>query len=90
MTFGIGRGFAEVQILKKSETKPLNRLECFDKILQTIWSWKDLAQGIAKWLLSSAEALPGAKFWKSENGPISWTEWNILINFCVNIDIDKI
>ena len=30
------------------------------------------------------------KFWKSENGPISWTEWNILINFCVNIDIDKI
>ena len=27
---------------------------------------------------------------KSENGPISWTEWSILINFCVNIDIDKI
>ena len=43
MTFIIGRGFAECQILKKSE-----------------------------------------------NGPISWTEWNILINFCVNIDIDKI
>ena len=38
----------------------------------------------------SLEALPSAKFWKSENGPISWTEWNILINFCVNIDIDKI
>ena len=43
MTFIIGRGFAECQILKKSE-----------------------------------------------NGPISWTEWNILINFCVNTDIDKI
>ena len=27
---------------------------------------------------------------KSENGSLSWTEWNILINFCVNIDIDKI
>ena len=42
MTFIIGRGFAERQILKK-------------------WNW-----------------------------PISWTKWNILINFCVNIDIDKI
>ena len=31
-----------------------------------------------------------AKFWKSENSLISWTEWNILIDFCVNIDIDKI
>ena len=28
------------------------------------------------------------KKWK--NGHISWTEWNILINFCVNIDINKI
>ena len=29
-------------------------------------------------------------FWKSESDPISWTEWNILINVYVNIDIDKI
>ena len=65
---------------KKSET--------FDKILKTIW--KVLAQGIAKWHLSSVEALPSAKFWNSGNGPISWTEWNSLINVCVNIDIDKI
>ena len=36
MTFGIGRGFAEVQILKKSENLLFNRLEYFDKILQTI------------------------------------------------------
>ena len=36
MTFGIGRGFAEVQILKKSENYLLNRLEYFYKILQTI------------------------------------------------------
>ena len=53
------------------------------------WCWKDLAEGIAKWHLSSVEALPSAKFWKSENGPICWTEWNILINFYINIDIDK-
>ena len=65
-------------------------MEYFDKIMQTIWCWKDLALGIAKWPLSSVEALPIAKFWKSENGPISWTEWTILINFCVNIDVDKI
>ena len=55
-----------------------------------MWCWKDLAQGIAKWHLSSVEALLSAKIWKSENGPISWTEWNILINFYINIDIDKI
>ena len=65
MTFEIGWDFAEVQILKKSET-------------------------IAKWHLSSVEALPSAKFWKRENGLISWTDWNILIDFWVNIDIDKI
>ena len=27
---------------------------------------------------------------KCENGLITWIEWNILIDFCVNIDIDKI
>ena len=44
MTFIIGRGFAERQILEK----------------------------------------------KRKNGPISWTEWNMLINYCVNIDVIKI
>ena len=48
------------------------------------------SETIAKWHLSSVETLPSAKFWKSENGLISWTEWNILIDFCVNIDILKI
>ena len=28
------------------------------------------------------------KFWKSENGPISWTEWNTVMKFCIHIDID--
>ena len=40
--------------------------------------------------LSSVEALPSAKFWKSENVPITWTELNILIDFCVNLYIIKI
>ena len=65
MAFEIGWVFAQVHILKKSET-------------------------IAKWHLSSVEALPSAKFWKSENDLISWTEWNILIDFCISIDIIKI
>ena len=43
MTFGIDQGFAEVQILKKSENLLLNRVEYFNKISQTIWCWKDLA-----------------------------------------------
>ena len=63
-----------------------------------IWDWLSFCRSsnseknetIAKWQLSSVEALPSAKFWKSENGFISWTEWNILIDFCVNIDIIKI
>ena len=29
------------------------------------------------------------KILKSENSLISWTEWNILTDFCVNINIDK-
>ena len=41
--------------------------------------WQDLAQKIANWHLSSVEAMPRSKFWKSENSPISWTEWNIVM-----------
>ena len=67
-----------------------NCLEYFDKILHMHWYWRHLVQEIAKWHLLLVEALPSAKFWKSENSPISWTEWNILINFCVNININKI
>ena len=52
--------------------------------------WQDLAQGIAKWHLSSAEAWPSLKFWKFENGTISWTEWKLVMQFCIHIDIDKI
>ena len=36
----------------------------------------------------SVEALPSSKFWKSENGHIPWTEWNIMMEFCIHTDID--
>ena len=61
-----------------------------DEILQTHWYWQAVPHEIIKWHVSSVEALPNAKFWKSENGLIPWTEWNILIDVCVNIDIIKI
>ena len=90
MIFIIGRGFAELQILKEWKWPYLlNRVEYFDKLLRKHWYWQDLAQRIAKWHFSSVEALPSSKFWKSENGPISWTEWNIVMKFCIHIDIDK-
>ena len=60
-----------------------------------IWDWLRFCRGsnseksetITKWHLSSVEALPSSKFWKSENGPISWTEWNIVMQFCIHIGI---
>ena len=48
MTFIIGRGFAEHQILKKWKWPYLlNWVEYFDKLLHKHWYWQDLAQGIA-------------------------------------------
>ena len=37
--------------------------------------WSDLAQGIAKWHLSSVEALPSAKFWKKWKCLLNWVEY---------------
>ena len=82
MTFIIGRGFAECQILKKWKWPYLlNWVKYFDKLLRKHWYWQDLAQEIAKCHFSTVEVLPSSKFWKSENGPISWTEWNIVMKF---------
>ena len=90
MTFFIGRGFAELQILKKWKWPYLlNWVENFDKLLRKHWYWQDLAQEIAKWHFSLGEALPSSKFWKSDNGAISGTEWNIVMEFCIHIDINK-
>ena len=50
MSFGIGRGFAEVQNLKKWKWPYLlNWVEYFDKLLRKHWYWQDLAQEIANW-----------------------------------------
>ena len=50
MIFGIGRGFAEIQILKKKVKLALSLepLVYFDKILHTHFYWHDLDRGIAK------------------------------------------
>ena len=76
---------------EKGEKLPylLNWVEHFDRLLCKYRYWQDLTQEIAKWYFSSVEVLPSSKFWKSENGPISWTEWNIVIKFCIQIGIDK-
>ena len=47
MIFEIGRGFAEVKILKKKWKLALS-LELFGKILHTHYYWHDLDRGIAK------------------------------------------
>ena len=65
----------------------LNWVEYFDRLLRTHWYYQDLAQEIVKCHFSSVEVLPSSKFWKSENGPISWTEWNIVMKFCIHIGI---
>ena len=88
MTFIIGQGFAERQILKKWKWPYLfNWVEYFDRFLGKHWNYQDLAQEIVKCHFSPVEVLSSSKFWKSENGPISWTEWNIVMKFCIHIGI---
>ena len=67
----------------------LNWVKYFDKRLRKHWYWQDLAKEIANWHFLSVEALPISKFWKSENGPISRTVKNIVMKFCIQIDVDK-
>ena len=73
MTFIIGRGFAERQILKKWKWPYLlNWVKYFDKLLRKHWYWQDLAHEIAKWHFSLVEALPSSKFWKIDNLRYLW------------------
>ena len=90
MTFIIGRGFAECKTLKKWKWPYLlNWVKYVDRYLRKHWYWQDLAQEIANWHFLSDKALPSSKFWKSENGSISRTMKNIVMKFCIHIDIDK-
>ena len=76
------------QILKKWKWPYLlNWVEYFDRLLRKHWYYQDLAQEIVKCHFSSVDVLPSSKFGKSENGPISWTQWNIVMKFCVHIGI---
>ena len=88
--FIIGRGFAERQILKKWKLLYLlNWVKYFDKLLRKHWYWQDLAQEIAKWHFLKGRGFAELQILKSDNGAISWTEWNIVMKFCIHIDIDK-
>ena len=90
MTFIIGRGFAECQILKKWKWPYLlNWVEYFGKLLRKHWYWQDLAQEIANWHFLSVEALPTSKFWKKENGPISRTVKNIVMKFAYTLILTR-
>ena len=64
MTFNIGRGYAQLQILKK--WKWPNRVDYCDETLHTHWYWQDVAQEIVKCHLGLAEALPRFKFLKKQ------------------------
>ena len=58
MLFVIGRGFAEVQILKNSET---GAISWNLKIVHSYYYWRGLDRGIAKYHLLSVEAMPRSK-----------------------------
>ena len=77
MTFNIGRGCAELQILKK--WKWPNWADCCDETLHTHWYWQGVAQEIVKCHLGLAEALPRFKFWKTVKLALSletfWIFW---------------
>ena len=74
MTFNIGRGCDELQILKK--WKWPNWVGYCNETLHTYSYWQDVVQEIVKCHLGLAEALPRFKFWKkSETGLSLETFW---------------
>ena len=99
MTFIVGRGFAERQILKKWKwLYLLNWVEYFDELLRKYWYWQDLAKEIANCSQWDCQTIFGIGrgfaevqiLKKSETGPIPWTFWYILIQFCIPITTDMI
>ena len=90
MTFIIGQGFAECQILKRWKWPYLlNWMEYFDKLLRKHWYWQDLAQEIGTDIFIGRGFAELQILKKSENGPISRTVKNIVMKICIHIDIDK-
>ena len=84
-TFNIGRGCAELQILKKWKWQ--NWMDYCDETLHTHWYWQDVAQEIVKCHLGLAEALPKFKFWRKKTVKLALS-LNILIKLCINIVTD--
>ena len=69
MSFFIGRGFAELQILKKkNENDPISELSgiLWWNFAYTLVYWQDIAHEIVKWHLELVEVLPRFKFWKKK------------------------
>ena len=78
MTFNIGRGCAELQILKK--WKWLNWVDYCNETLHTHWYWQDVAH------LGLAEVLSRFKFWKTVKLTLSpetfWIFWYNYAQHC--------
>ena len=78
MTFIIGRGFAEGQILKKWKWPYLlNCVEYIDKLLRKHWYWQDLAQEIANWHFNQSR-LCRAPYSEKVKMALSLEMWRIL------------
>ena len=77
MTFKIGRGCVELQILKKCKWPKW--VDYGDETLHTHWYWQDVAQEIVKCHLGLAKELPRFKFWKTVKLALSletfWIFW---------------
>ena len=79
MTFIIGRGFAERQILKKWKWPYLlNWVKYFDRLLRKHWNYQDLAQEIVKCHFSSVDVLPSSNSEKKWKWPylFNWVEYD--------------
>ena len=88
MIFYVGRGCAELQILKKWKWQ--NWVDYCDEILHTHWYLQDVAQEIVKYHLGLSEALPRFKFWKTVKLALSLkTFLNILIKFCYTLILTR-
>ena len=83
MTFNIGRGCAELQILKEAEVSALLWWNFAYTLILTRCSPRDcqMSFGIGRGV-AVVQILKN-----SETGPISWIFLNILIKLCINIAI---
>ena len=79
MTINIGRGCAELQILKKKKRKKKwpNWVDYCDETLHRHWYWQDVAQEIVNWHLGLVEALLRFICWKTVKLALSLETFSI-------------